>query len=387
MSSELSSLLGAALERDTFVALVLSRPARRDAEAPRKLSARPIDVHGERRLQWTSHFPRRETHKNLTPAESQAFAAEQFPAAYRHAHLFTTEFDHTLRASRRGEVAVTSARPSKAIPSATHDRQKQYLIPEGVPCPFLTAIDVMTADGAVRAKARHKFRQINRFLEFVADIYNELPAEGTLRVVDFGCGTSSLTFAVHHLLTGVHGRDVDIVGLDREESVIRTCRDVTAGLGLAGLRFEVGDIAGFDAAGRVHLAISLHACDTATDDALAQAVRWQADVILAAPCCQHALASKMQSEALSLFTTHGILKERLAALATDALRACALEIAGYRTQVIEFIDLEHTPKNVLIRAVRRKQAADSATLQTRFEELKRVLGVKRVDIEDALARS
>jgi hypothetical protein len=387
MSSDLSSLLDDALQRGTFVALVLSRPVRRGGDAPRKLSARPIDVRGERRLQWTSHFPRRETHNNLTTAESHAFAAEQFPAAYRHAHLFTTEADYTLRASRRGDIAVTSAQPSKATPPATHDRQKQYLIPEGVHCPFLAAIGVMTADGAVRAKARHKFRQINRFLEFVEDIYSELPAEGTLRVIDFGCGKSYLTFAVHHLLTNVHGRDVDIVGLDREESVIRTCRDVTAHLGLAGLRFEVGDIAGFDAAGRVHLAISLHACDTATDDALAQAVRWEADVILAAPCCQHELAAKMRSDALSLLTTHGILKERLAALATDALRACALEIAGYRTQVIEFIDLEHTPKNVLIRAVRRDSPTPDELMRMRFERLKRELGVESIHLEDVFPRN
>jgi SAM-dependent methyltransferase len=256
------------------------------------------------------------------------------------------------------------------------------LIPENVPCPFLVEIGVMTAAGKVRADKQHKFRQINRFLEFVDDVLPQLPSEGTLHVVDFGCGKSSLTFAVHHLLTAVRGRDVRIVGLDRNPHVIRECRRIAAKLGSAGLEFHEGDIASHDATERVHLAISLHACDTATDAALAKAISWKADAILAVPCCQHELAPVLESESLAPLLRHGILRERLATLVTDALRAELLEANGYRTQVLEFIDLEHTPKNLLIRAVRRETATDDRAAHTELvERMKSSLGIASFALE------
>jgi SAM-dependent methyltransferase len=172
---------------------------------------------------------------------------------------------------------------------AAHNRTRNYLIPEGVPCPFLIHTGVMTKDGAVRAAHSKKFGQINRFLEFINDVVAMLPADRTIHVVDFGCGKSYLTFATQYLLTTLLQRDCRITGLDRRADVVQTCSKIAKELQLPNLQFAIGDIAGFESDNPVDLVISLHACDTATDDALAQAVRWKSRVILAVPCCQHEL--------------------------------------------------------------------------------------------------
>ena len=223
-------------------------------------------------------------------------------------------------------------------------------------------------------KSRYdKFRQVNRFLELVDDVVPSLRPEGALRVVDFGCGKSYLTFAIHHLLTELRGREVEIVGLDLKEDVIAKCSSFAERSGAAGLRFERGDIASFDAGADVDLVVSLHACDTATDEALAQAVRWGADAILAVPCCQKEAYRQLESSLLAPLLRHGLAKERFAALVTDTLRAQLLELAGYRAQLVEFVALEHTAKNVLIRAVKGKPAG--ADVRRAYEELRDSLGL------------
>ncbi|HLJ12086.1 MAG TPA: SAM-dependent methyltransferase, partial [Planctomycetaceae bacterium] len=247
-------------------------------------------------------------------------------------------------------------------------------------------IGVMTDEGRVRSAMAHKFRQINRFLEFVDDVVPSLEAGRELRVVDFGCGKSYLTFALHHLLTRIRGRSVSILGLDRNVDVVDQCTRLARRLDLKGLDFRQGDIANHEETEPVDLAVSLHACDTATDDALAKAIGWKSRVILAAPCCQHELAKKIDSRELAPLLRHGILRERLAALATDGLRSLVLEICGYSTQVLEFIDLEHTAKNLLIRAVRRDRA-DAKQREVRladYRSLKRLLGLGSPHLEKIL---
>jgi SAM-dependent methyltransferase len=324
--------------------------------------------------------------------------ADLFGATYRNAHLFTADADIAARITKSGACQLTRSPPSRQASAVNHEhnRQKQYLISEGTPCPFLIALEIMTAAGHVRQARQAKFRQINRYLEFIEDVYDELPADGPLEVVDFGCGLSYLTFALHHLLSVTHERDVRIRGIDQNPAVIDRCRRTADELNLEGLQFLRGEIAalaptetgGDDAIASgptaVHLAVSLHACDTATDDALAAAVQMGAKVILAAPCCQHELFTQLDSEPLVLLTRHGILKERFAALATDALRAAVLEQAGYRTQVIEFIETEHTPKNLLLRAVRRDHGAADPRLPARIESLKQLLGIQQTRLESLL---
>jgi hypothetical protein len=306
---------------------------------------------------------------------------KQFGIVWGDLHWFAEDGDYTVRWKPPGKPVLKRKPPTQTAPQIEHNRTRNYLIPEGTPCPFLIAAGIMTASGQVKPTAFHKFRQINRYLEFIADILPHLPAEGVIRAVDFGCGKSSLTFALHHFLTVTHQRNVEIVGLDRKADVIAACNSTAAKLGCEGLSFSVGDIAGYQPKEPVHLAISLHACDTATDDAIAAAIGWQSAVILAVPCCQHELCHHW-SGALPGITEYGLLKERFAAMATDALRARFLDAHGYQTQVMEFIETEHTPKNVLIRAVRHTPTeSEQHTTQADYENLKQELGVPTWHLE------
>lgn len=350
VTSEVPTIVSDSLAAGACLLLVLSKP--RSAADVTKVSVRPVLIKQQPAYQFTFHFRDRVTHENLSPTESARRAAQLLQDAFAHAALYTADADVTMR--RQGETFHITRRPPTRTPApATHDRVKSYLIPDGVPCPFLAAIGVMTPEGRVRAPMQHKFRQINRFLELVNDVVPALPAGRTLRVVDFGCGKSYLTFALHHLLAGIHQLPVEITGLDRKQDVIRDCRRIATELGCRGLEFREGDIGTHSANGPIDLAVSLHACDTATDDALAKAIAWECAVILAVPCCQHELAPQIRVSGLDALQRHGLLHERFATLATDALRAAVLEVCGYQTQVVEFIDMEHTPKNVLIRAVRK----------------------------------
>ena len=358
------------LLRDMFEGLsltraVLSKP--RSRELPARVTVDPVELRGETAYRFTTHLADRATHENLT-ADGARERLGTLLADYGQALLQTADADWQVL----GETVLRRP-PSRPAASGAHDRKKQYLLEEGTPVTFLVELGVMTPGGAVRKSRYDKFRQINRFLELVDDIVPSLRPEGTLRVVDFGCGKSYLTFAIHHLLTVLRGREVELVGLDLKEDVIAACSALAKQSGAAGLRFELGDIAGFDARQDVDLVVSLHACDTATDEALAQAVRWAADAILAVPCCQKEAYRQLESSLLAPLLRHGLAKERFASLVTDALRAQLLELAGYRTQLVELVALEHTAKNVLIRAVKGKPAG--ADVRRAYEELRDSLGL------------
>ncbi len=375
--------LAEALQRDQCWGLVLhqprSRPSGGNSGRADKLSVRPVEIAGRRCYQLAERRGQQEFHRNLDAADLRELIAAEIPVNFARADLYTSSADLSLRLTGRHEPRLTRRKPSRTAPALAHDRRKQYLIPEGQPCAFMQAIGVMTPAGQVRAARQAKFRQVNRFLELVDDALPELPPDGRLRVIDFGCGKSYLTFALHHLLCNIRQRDVEIVGLDLKADVVRDCQHIAEKLGCSGLRFEVGDIAGYAPSGAVDLVVTLHACDTASDAAIAQAIRWQARVILAAPCCQHEVAGLLSDDLLPGILGFGILKERFAALATDALRAAILERAGYQTQILEFIDLEHTPKNLLLRAVRRNCPDPAAAASV--ELLKSQLGIREFSLE------
>lgn len=245
----------------------------------------------------------------------------------------------------------------------------------------------MNSAGKVLAPKYHKFRQINRFVEMVDDVTRDLPRDRPLRVVDFGSGKSYLTFAMHHLFREVQQRDCSLVGVDLNSDVVQTCRDVAQKLNASGLDFQVGEIGNFAWEAPVDVVVSLHACDTATDDVLAAAALHQVPVILSAPCCQHELAPQLANPEWHAFLQHGILRERLGALATDALRAAALETLGYEIQLMEFVDLEHTPKNLLIRAVLSPTSLQNReTKLTHYHSLRKTLGIKSFHLENHLNR-
>ncbi len=241
----------------------------------------------------------------------------------------------------------------------THNRRKRYILEEGRPVPFLKDLGVMTAEGKIVNSRYDKFRQINRFLEFIEDVLPQLPKDREVRIIDFGCGKSYLTFAMYYYLHELQGLDVRITGLDLKEDVIEHCGQLARQYGYEKLEFLHGDIANYAGADRVDMVVTLYACDTATDYALAKAVGWNAKVILSVPCCQHELNGQMENDLLKSIFHYGIVKERMAALYTDALRAEILENHGYRTQILEFIDMEHTPKNLLLRCVRSGRRKDN----------------------------
>ena len=359
------TLLADLFEGLSLTRAVLSKP--RDRALPAKVTVDPVDLRGETAFRFTSQLPDRATHENLV-ADAARERLGVLLSDYRQGLLQTAEADWQVLGEK-----VLRRPPTRAAASRGHDRQKRYLLPEGTPVPFLVELGVMTPDGTVRKSRYDKFRQVNRFLELVDDVVPSLRSEGTLRVVDFGCGKSYLTFAIHHLLTEVRGRDVEIVGLDLKADVIEACAAFAQRAGLSGLRFEQGDIASFETGAGVDLVVSLHACDTATDEALAQAVRWQADAILAVPCCQKEAYGQLESSLLAPLLRHGLVKERFAALITDTLRAQLLELHGYRAQLVELVPLEHTQKNVLIRAVRGAPAGEE--VQRSYEELRDSLGL------------
>jgi Methyltransferase domain len=358
MGMELRPVLDEGLSR-----AVLSKPRRGSPYS--KVTVRPVLVDEELRYQFEYRQGDRATHANLLPLEAETELVGLIHRDFRQALLQTPAHDYQVL---DGEKVLR--RPPTAKPSGLeHDRRKRRLLEEGRPVPFLVELGVMTPEGKVRARRYDKFRQVNRFLELVDDVLPRRP----LRIVDFGSGKSYLTFALYHLLAVERGLDVDVIGLDLKEDVIERCRSLAARLGYERLRFEIGDIALFEGE-PADVVVSLHACDTATDAALERAVRWQTEVILAVPCCQHELNAQLRADGLAPLLGHGILRERFAALATDAARAQLLEAVGYDAEVVEFVDLEHTAKNVLIRAVRKDGSEDTKAMR-RYRAFKRQLGI------------
>ena len=320
-----------------LVSLTLSDPKSGEIK---RVVVRPVEVKGARSYQFESRQGAKALHRNLDGAEAERELVALMKT-FRQAHIATIDRDIHIIA---GKVV---ARPASRTVDVSHNRKKAYLVAEGEPVAFLVSLGVMNREGRVLAAKQSKFRQVNRFLEIVDDVAGELPAGA--RVVDFGCGKSYLTFALHHLMRRIRGLDVAVTGVDVKRDVIAECSRIAKDA--VGLQFELGGISDF--MGPADMVVALHACDTATDDALDRALEWGAKVILVAPCCQHELRPKIRGGAL---LKHGIVRERIASLITDAARALRLEAEGYDVQVIEFIETEHTPKNLLIRAVKRGKA-------------------------------
>ncbi len=371
---------------------VLSKPVSNAADTVKRIDVRPVTIRGQTVYQFSSREGTQELHRNLEATQAIAEIQEALGVRFRDCLLRTKDAEWTARYSKKGRCVVGrshSATKPPVVP-ADHNKSRQYLIPENEVVPFLVATGVMSKSGNVLAKHYSKFRQINRYVEFIRDVVPRLPADGALRIVDFGSGKSYLTFAVHYYLNAVLGRAVKITGLDRRTDVVDKCTKITRELHLTGISFEATDIADYSPNEDVHLAISLHACDTATDDALAAAVGWNANVILAVPCCHHELAAALPKPEHPVISSHGILHERFSILATDAVRAHLLECVGYSTSVMEFIELEHTARNLLIRAVQRSAGDDSSIAGQHWQRLQTFCHEQRLpelQLQRNLARS
>lgn len=304
-------------------------------------------------------------HEKKNHEETKAFLSEVFGGSFKNVNIWTEEYEYTLRLSKKGKLMTGRQRLEKQqAPKVrvTHNREKNYILPQGVRIEPLIDMGVFTKDGKVVNSMYDKYRQINRFIEIVDDEVKNLPQK-QLTILDFGCGKSYLTFVLYYYFTEIRKMDVNMIGLDLKEDVIEKCNQTAKKYGYDKLRFEVGDIGKFKHDGEIDVVLSLHACDTATDFALYNAICWNAKMIFSVPCCQHEINNQIKSDQFSLLTRYGIVKERFSALLTDSIRCNLLEVCGYRTQMVEFVAFEHTPKNIMIRAVRKqgKPLADKLT--------------------------
>ncbi len=355
----------------------------RNKDAITKIKLHPVMIKEELWFQIEKYMGTKVFHENVQKEAAVQVIVEALGKEFGQLELESANLRGTVLVGKRGTVSLKVKRKNvpeekKEVPK--HNRQKQYILQEGIPVPFLIDLGVQTREGKVIHAKYDKFRQINRFLEFVRDVLPVLPKDRKLSILDFGCGKSYLTFALYYYLKILNHYDIDIVGLDLKEDVIADCNRLKDKYGYHDLMFLKGDIREYDEKEQVDMVVTLHACDTATDYALYKAITWNARVILSVPCCQHELNRQIDSKLLQPVLKYGLLKERISALLTDGIRANLLERAGYETQILEFIDMEHTPKNILIRAIKKDgfQKRHQNELEELTKELQGELTLERL---------
>lgn len=364
------------LINEKLIQMILSNAKNPDKAS--KVKLRPVRLKDELFIQETLYVGTKVLHKNLTIPEAVEAACTYMEQDFKQALLQTEEAECTILVSKKGKATIkTKKKATASKANLNHNRKKQYILEEGDKIPFLIDLGIMNLEGKVVKAKYDKFRQINKYLEFIKDIIPKLPTGRTIRIIDFGCGKSYLTFAMYYYLHDMQKLPIEVIGLDLKADVIAHCNELAERYGFTSLHFEMGDIARFTGADSVDMVVTLHACDTATDYAIEKAVKWGASVILTVPCCQHEVNKQIDSDFLKPVLKYGLLKERMSAILTDAIRANMLESLGYDTQVLEFIDMEHTPKNILLRATKRNgmRAKSSITDRESLEAFTEALHV------------
>lgn len=316
-----------------------------------KITCRQVQIKGQSLFQFTIEENNKASHHNCNVKEGIKLFSELLPS-FKEVHFFTAEADIHAILTKDKTWKQLKKKPSKKPLPLHHNRQKQYLLDAAAHPVFWQALGIANATGAIKPDKQAKFRQVNRYIELLDDVLSSFPKDKPLKIIDFGCGKAYLTFALYHYLENVVKRPFTMTGIDLKKDVVEKLESLRGSLGYNHLSFHVGDIRTYPIPSNLDLVISLHACNTATDAILERAIAANASAIVAVPCCQHAFYSIIDHPDLRPLLKHGILKERFAALATDAARASLLEASGYTTQVLEFIDMEHTPKNLMIRAIK-----------------------------------
>lgn len=390
MKEQLESLLENTIN-DGLYQIILSNPRRREESGGAdKIKIRPVMLKGDLLFQETTYEGTKVYHKNMDGKQLAERIRQNLQDTFRQCEIEHNRMRATILVSKKGRQTITCRKVESSVQSPmplAHNRTKKYILREGITVPFLVDLGVQTQDGKIVHARYDKFRQINRFLEFIEDILPRLPQDRTVQILDFGCGKSYLTFAIYYYLHELKQYDVEITGLDLKEDVIHNCNALSRKYGYEKLHFVRGDIAEYTEQQQVDMVVTLHACDTATDYALEKAVRWNAEVILSVPCCQHEVNRQIHKEELQGVLKYGIVKERISALVTDAVRAELLEAVGYEVDILEFIDMSHTPKNLLIRAVRREKEMDARAESRRERAVQEVLTVtEHLGIEPTLQK-
>lgn len=350
----LKEILKESFDNEKFINGVLSDKKTKCLEY-NKVTIKPVKIKNKVLIQFTFNYDKKVIHNNLISNDAIEEIVKLMDINFKQMMLFTVENDYQVFSNKKSKIKILKKSPTKKQVNSNHNKKKNYIIEEGENCEFLIELGVMNKEGKIIKKKYNKFRQINRFLEMVSDIIPNLNKEKKLKIIDFGCGKSYLTFGLYYYLVERLRYKVEMIGLDLKKDVIDFCNNLANNLDYSELRFEKGDISSFNQFENVDMVITLHACDTATDDALVKAVHWGAEVIMSVPCCQHELFNKVQNDTMIPMLKHGIIKEKLSSLITDSIRGNILEILGYDTQLLEFIDMEHTPKNILIRAVKNNK--------------------------------
>ncbi len=345
----------------------------------KKTTSRPVSIKGKDYIQLEKFTDTQVFHENLDYEDAVYILVNMIMNEYRNINLFTSDADYQILVSKKGNVKVLQKEPTKQLKNEEHNKQKQYIIKENEPCDFLTILGVMSEDGQVYKKKYDKFKQINKFLEIVDDSLAGKNIRDDFMIIDFGCGKAYLTFALYYYFYVIKKVKVKITGLDLKEEVIEFCNETAKKLNYENLKFTYGDIRDFEYKNKVDMIVTLHACDTATDAALVKAITWNCDIILSVPCCQHEFFNKIKNDNLNPMLKHGLIKERMSSLVTDSLRSLFLETKGYRVQLMEFISMEHTPKNILIRAVKSNKNTRSAQIE--YEEFKKFWNLSDLFIE------
>lgn len=333
--------------KESITKVIISKPAEKDTNYKKIVIERKKDF-----FQASKYTEKQVFHDNVVAADFASYLQETIAERYLQVNAWDDKTEHILLISKKGKLTYKTKKTANAIKQTEtdHNRKKNYILEEGQVIPPLVDMGVFTKEGKVVKSMYDKFRQINRFIEMIDDGVRDYQKD-EIHIIDFGCGKSYLTFIMYYYFTEIRHMKVQMLGLDLKEDVIKKCNETAEKYGYENLHFQMGDINGFKTPFDVDMVVTLHACDTATDFALYNAICWKAKMIFSVPCCQHELNKQMQTDDLSLLTRYGIVKERFAALMTDSIRANLLECCGYKTQLLEFVDFAHTPKNILIRAI------------------------------------
>ncbi|MGC2238817.1 MAG: SAM-dependent methyltransferase [Pyrinomonadaceae bacterium] len=374
------------LTEDKFVKMTLGNYKGADAHL-QKLLLRLIETRKGKRLFFLYRYDTRDTAKNFDFTESAKILREILGKDFFSGHLFTTENDFQLDVGKKGKSRLNTAKPTfKGKMPLEHNREKSKQIdPNSF---YLRTLGITSDHGEIRDKQHDKWKQINKFVETLGSLFDksELKDRKTLNIVDMGSGKGYLTFATYDFFKNIRGINVNVTGVDTKSQLVGLCNDIAAGSEFENLKFVHGYIGEFDVK-NVDILIALHACNTATDDAIFQGIKASADLIVVAPCCHQEIRPQIKPpEMLSNILKHGIMLEREAELITDGLRALLLEKSGYSTKLFEFVSTEHTPKNNMIVGTKSKKVAENENLSRQIQSIKKFYGINEQKLETLLSR-
>lgn len=334
---------------DEIIKIVISNKLNKDVKY-NKIAVNLKEVNKGKFYQIEKFTDKQVFHENISIESINEKVYECLKGNYKQLSAWSDNYTYDMKISKKGKVFLGKKKSDNSkVVKKGHNKEKNYILKEGMIIEPLIDLGVFTKEGKVINSKYDKYKQINRFIEIIDDEIKKNDYK-ELTILDFGCGKSYLTFVLYYYFVKIKNINVKMIGLDLKEDVIKKCNEIAKRYNYDNLHFELGDINGFKYNNKVDMVITLHACDTATDYALYNAIKWNSKMIFSVPCCQHEFNAQMKADELSILTKYGIVQERISALMTDSVRANLLECAGYKTQLLEFIDISHSPKNILIRA-------------------------------------